>query len=322
MKRTIQILFFILAWTISASAQHLRGGDISSVNSSGVTYGFYVSTYTVDTIRNEIIIHYGDGTSEVMPRIEALLLGNIKYNRYYTSHTYAGPGFYNVSVEDSFRIVDIINIPNSSSTHMYLKEELNIDPFIGTNYSPAFTNFQTQIIYDSGIIIHDPGLLDNENDSLVCSLIPPIGIAGYTFPPATVSLSIDPTTGIVTWNEPVSMGTYNFCIKIEEWRNGIKIGSSMRDMCITIDSTTSIIDFGYKSDINLYPNPASDKIIIDLAFRQNLHLSVYNLVGDLVLRKELNNIKEEIDISNLVTGMYIIRVTGVDWTIQKKIIKE
>jgi hypothetical protein len=79
---------------------------------------------------------------------------------------------------------------------------------------------------------------------------------------------------------------------------------------------------GDNSDIIIYPNPATNRIMIIYADNQSVNLSVYNIVGELVLQRELVNTENEIDISSLTTGIYILKVTGSDWTAQKKIIKE
>jgi hypothetical protein len=76
------------------------------------------------------------------------------------------------------------------------------------------------------------------------------------------------------------------------------------------------------ADLDIFPNPATDKISIESEFSQNISLSIFNMVGMLMLKKELFGTNNEIDISALPTGMYIIKAKGVDWTMQKKIIKQ
>lgn len=77
----------------------------------------------------------------------------------------------------------------------------------------------------------------------------------------------------------------------------------------------------YKTNLTLYPNPATDRITIDCSERIN-ELSIYNLVGELVFQRQLNNNKNEIDVSNLSKGVYIIRVLSASGTMQQKLIKE
>ncbi|MDD4215050.1 MAG: T9SS type A sorting domain-containing protein, partial [Bacteroidales bacterium] len=74
--------------------------------------------------------------------------------------------------------------------------------------------------------------------------------------------------------------------------------------------------------IKIYPIPSIDKIIIDCSETQNLYYIIYNCLGEIVLQGELAKVSNEIDISSLTSGLLIIRLTGVDWTVQKKIIKK
>jgi uncharacterized protein (TIGR02145 family) len=75
---------------------------------------------------------------------------------------------------------------------------------------------------------------------------------------------------------------------------------------------------------NIYPIPANDKIFIDLGNLQieNVSVGIYNTIGGLLLNKEISNITNEIDLTSLSTGVYIIRIAGADWVEQKKLIKE
>jgi len=76
------------------------------------------------------------------------------------------------------------------------------------------------------------------------------------------------------------------------------------------------------NNILIYPNPASDRIFIEHVLKQNAEISIYNLVGDIVLQKQLNNEECEIDISGLSKGIYLIRLINSLETIQQKLIKE
>jgi len=72
----------------------------------------------------------------------------------------------------------------------------------------------------------------------------------------------------------------------------------------------------------MYPNPACDRITVDGAAENNLKIAIYNVFGELMLQRELNYQINEIDISKLPAGMYIIKVSNDYLTEQKIIIKE
>jgi hypothetical protein len=76
------------------------------------------------------------------------------------------------------------------------------------------------------------------------------------------------------------------------------------------------------SDIIIYPNPTADRISIISPENQNLNLSLYNIVGELVIQRKLAGNTNEVDVSSLSKGVYIVKVSGADWTVQKKLVKE
>ncbi|MEI6899943.1 MAG: gliding motility-associated C-terminal domain-containing protein, partial [Bacteroidota bacterium] len=59
-------------------------------------------------------------------------------------------------------------------------------------------------------------------------------------PTATNKITLDSVTGDFYWDSPDQMGEYNIAILIEEWRNGIKIGSVERDMQIIISTCNNL----------------------------------------------------------------------------------
>ncbi len=100
------------------------------------------------------------------------------------------------------------------------------------------------------------------------------------------------------------------------WTNGL----SVRCLCDT--AVSRINEINMYPELRIYPNPAIDKVIIDYSGQSDIKMQVYNMIGELMLQEELHNNNNEIDISTLSTGLYIIKVSGADWTVQKKLIKE
>jgi uncharacterized protein (TIGR02145 family) len=98
------------------------------------------------------------------------------------------------------------------------------------------------------------------------------------------------------------------------------VGGSVRCIC---DSTASAIHEIKNNDlIKIYPDPATSQITIACPENKNLNLAIYNIVGELVLQRELFNNTNEIDIRSLAKGIYVIKVSGADWAVQRKLIKE
>jgi hypothetical protein len=81
-----------------------------------------------------------------------------------------------------------------------------------------------------------------------------------------------------------------------------------------------------KPDVVIYPNPSSGNINIrlDSAPVQGLYdISVYSVNGKKILEQQLydTDFSQQLDISTLANGIYVIKIEGPDFRISKKIIK-
>lgn len=245
-RKVIRILLIIISLLVvksTAFATHQRAGEISYVYISGLTYEFTIVTYTYTPSladRPEIEVWWGDGTSSIIQRnVKVNMENNISQNIYVTQHTFSAVGTFHVTFEDPNRNAGIVNIPSSVEIPFFIETILVINPFIGGNSSPQLLNPPLDNGCTSVPYYHNPGAFDPEGDSLAYSLISCRGyegedIPGYTLPQASNYISIDPLTGDLTWDSPLMAGEYNIAILIEEWRNGVFIGSMVRDMQITI----------------------------------------------------------------------------------------
>lgn len=75
-----------------------------------------------------------------------------------------------------------------------------------------------------------------------------------------------------------------------------------------------------KAQFTLYPNPVADYLKINVGVEKILNVKVYNFVGMLV--KDIDNATDYIDLRNLSTGNYIVRITTHGGMVTKKIIKK
>jgi len=75
-------------------------------------------------------------------------------------------------------------------------------------------------------------------------------------------------------------------------------------------------------DLSIYPNPASDKLVVDvLVGSPKLELSILNLQGQQVLNRKLWDANNIIDISPLPSGVYTVKVTEATTQMVRKFIK-
>ena len=84
------------------------------------------------------------------------------------------------------------------------------------------------------------------------------------------------------------------------------------------DHLTSTHDFFYNNEIKIYPNPVSE--VLNISSSQEFQTEIFNMMG----RKVLSTNQNEIILSQLQDGAYILRITDSDGNILKteRIIKE
>ena len=80
---------------------------------------------------------------------------------------------------------------------------------------------------------------------------------------------------------------------------------------------TASIDDQNQLDISIYPNPTNYKLFIQ-GLSSSSRVSIYNVLGKLVLSQ---TISKEIDVNNLQSGIYIIKITDEQKEIVRKFIK-
>lgn len=202
----------------------------------------YYTSSEAGVQRDSLLVNWGDGFADMMPRQVYQNLGNDYYLSVYKMlHEFSSSGTYVISMEDPNRNYGVVNVPNSVAVPMYIETELVINPFLGYNNSVQLLNAPV----DQGCVgkpfYHHPAAYDPDGDSLSYRLVPCKGaegqdIPGYTYPQASSFFDIDPVTGLLQWENPVLQGEYNVAILVEEWRHGVKIGSVIRDMQILISA--------------------------------------------------------------------------------------
>jgi endonuclease I/chitodextrinase len=74
------------------------------------------------------------------------------------------------------------------------------------------------------------------------------------------------------------------------------------------------------NDISIYPNPVSNILNIQLKNSRETQVEIYNILGKRVFTKSINQ-TQSIQLDNLNSGVYILKLTQGNSTISKKLIK-
>jgi len=85
------------------------------------------------------------------------------------------------------------------------------------------------------------------------------------------------------------------------------------DTCKVVD-LTDVGVAGFESNaIKIYPNPATDKVVIELKELQGAHtVSLYNSIGKLVLQNAMERETLQLNIRDLPTGIYNIHISNAE----------
>jgi gliding motility-associated-like protein len=249
MQRLLHLVVLLVCLPAALFATHNRAGEITYRHLGGYTYEFTVTTYTYiysNANRSELPVVWGDGTTSVVPLNSPghIVIANTDYyvNFYTASHTFPGPGVYEILMEDPNRNEGVNNIPNSVNTIFSIKTTMLIGSVVGSNNTPVLFNPPIDKAARGHLFIHNPGAYDSDGDSISYTITDCTGasgdpIEGYTRPAATDTLLIDEITGDLIWNTPANVGVYNIAIWVEEWRDGYRIGRIARDMQIDVYDT-------------------------------------------------------------------------------------
>lgn len=142
-----------------------------------------------------------------------------------------------------------INFNGNQYEHYTEFPRLNASSPYKFNSSPVFTNHPLYFTCINNPVSLDYSAVDPDGDSLVYSLVipPATGLTKNSFMPTyglnnyikgNPALSINSKTGIAILN-PNIMGNYYIAVKVEEYRNGQKIGEVTRQHELTVISGCS-----------------------------------------------------------------------------------
>lgn len=262
--------FFLSLYSTKTYATHLRGGEISikRISTTSLTYEFTLTIYCDNTSGGGLTAWsqqktakfcFGDGLGVIIeaPRINGggngEDLGNgVAKGVYKATYTFAAAADYKVSVAISNRNANVRNMAGTSDQiPFYVETILKVNPGLGQNSTPILLNPAVDLTAVIGQkFIHNPNAIDVEGDSLAYKLVPcrkgnqddckdrGTAITGFVQPNEVASASsnftINPRTGDLVWDVPQEQGLYNCAFIVEEWRNGVLISITVRDMQIEV----------------------------------------------------------------------------------------
>lgn len=300
-------------------ATHIRSGEINAtrLSCSSLTYRITLTVYTNTASPTHPggwigggLLSWGEG-SMILPQVNnvtiinaALHIGKVTFTK---DVTFSSEGDFIISYDEAHRNSTILNIPNQNDNlDFYVQNLIRVS----RSFCDSSPSFLVQPI-DQGCkgqaFYHNPGVTDPDGDSLSFSLAIPkaqggIDIIGYAAPndpkfytsigldyqtsnsqhngPPT--FSINAATGLLTWDAPGMIGSYNVGIKVSQWKKNpadstwIPFGYVVRDLQIEIvdcgnrpPTLTSVSDIcmleGDLINVNVRGNDRDfDKVVIEV----------------------------------------------------------
>lgn len=274
MKKSILCILFTLLMQFfiykNVSATHAMGGELIykwiTGNTYEFTYSFYRDCFGINAPPEVQLISYpfGCGDSAVYPltllSVEAISSVCNGYQTFcfggyyfgYERYTYFGTVTlpftcedWKFSVTESARNTAITNLENAGFYGLYVESKLdNVNtPF---NNSPVFTNAPVATLFINQTYHVNNGAIDPDGDSLVFSLANPLNEYGmpitYVFPftpinpmSSSTPITLDPVSGDFTITPNLmQVGVVSYLV--DEYRNGVFIGSTTRDIQLIVQT--------------------------------------------------------------------------------------
>ena len=90
----------------------------------------------------------------------------------------------------------------------------------------------------------------------------------------------------------------------------------------TTDNNVGISNLSNMSSINIFPNPTKNVIKFRFNINSNevMVLNIYNAMGTLIKTDILVQNQQQIDITNLTNGIYMVEIKSKEWTEKQKLI--
>src|SRR5258705_3818107 len=268
-------LIVLVLVSFKASATHLRAGDITLTRLSCSSYQYTITVQVYSKWGTHVkfgggTLNFGDGSKPLItksvlnpPEIAQTDDGGIGEVIYPVNHTFPGPGVYTITYYEQNRNSGILNIDNSVETPFFIQTQIVIDPLLGCDNTPELLVPPIDQGCTGVAWFHNPDAFDPDGDSLSYELFVPkqasgVDVSGYVNPNAekfyTAAgipysqgnelangppvFSINPVSGMITWDAPGEAGEYNIAFIIRKWRKvadtWVSLGYVHRDMQIII----------------------------------------------------------------------------------------
>lgn len=233
------------------------------------------------------------------PIVEAL--NYTLYNGHYDLFQLDSAGYVNIAANDISHLDSIyrglISLPNSDPMQIAISNSIPVyQHYDSIAFSPR--EFAIQLPGYSGNYAAQFFLVDSTHNNLQYRY-DSLRAAGYT--QSSAIAAILPNQNLIATNVSVNGGNYNFSLQ----PNAVCL------LQIRIPGISAVNEIALtENGIRVYPNPAQEKITIELNEKPNTgeEIFIYNSSGQMVKTQMVSQQKTELNISELPSGIYLVRM--------------
>jgi hypothetical protein len=272
--RLLLVALLSLLSVAECFGSHLVAGEIScqhdTSSANPFTYYFTLTLYrdTKGVDQPNATLDFGVGGQQSVPvglrdRVGIPVAEGIEKLVYTFKYAYPGPGTYFVRFTEENRNAGIVNMFQSVNTAFHIESQVTVSAALRGNSSPQLLNPPIFQAFVGQKVCINPAAYDAENDSLSYRLVTPLAksgvpVASYQRPDLVAprgtsesggepAFTLNALTGELCWDSPGprkrdggvistpdDFGQYAVAFEVEEWRQGVKIGSTVRDFAIFV----------------------------------------------------------------------------------------
>jgi len=270
-------------WNVKNSAGNTLYSGGPYANNQTINKTFYLDP---DCNTFNVFDSYGDGGGSIS------LQDSEGESLFYTNGTYGSGTSQNFKTVNSV-LPEVVFDPTDGATNIPLNSDILItfnQPMRLVNDNPILNNDINSIIT----------LTDNSKGNIAFS---------GTINSEKTEITINPNEDL----NPLSDITVTILDNVIE--NNFDNALATTSVTFTTLDNTAVSQLS--SNINIYPNPASD--IISISNAANMNIKLFDTNGKLILKQKITSNLEYINIENLTSGIYFINIEENGKTTVKKI---
>ena len=227
------------------------------------------------------------------------------------------------------------NISENAMSYNIYRNDLFLTNVKNTSYTDSELDCNTEYCYTVSAVRNET---ESEKSEEVCTktfdlpISTPINITANVISSSSVLLSWDIVNNALSYNiyyddiilVNVSDNSYivknldenyEYCFTVTAIRNETESNKS-KEVC------AKTLSEGIKElteEFNIYPNPVSDKLYIDT----DADIEIYNINGQRInVQRTIINEQQSINVSNLQSGIYLVKIKLGSYEVIKKIVKQ